>query len=191
MVGLVIATAAGEVDPYLLAIIANAFVHGVVVRVHRSALCQRRRPHLRSIRCSTKVSHRALPRSLPRRISPKLDDSSVSETRGQRYAGGSSDRSVPASRRRIPAAPFLSNTSRTPPASMARRIAIKLLGRSLCSPLSNAAIARSETFACLASSNCDHRSQPRAARHCSGVMDPARKEILCGLSILLELGRYS
>ena len=109
----------------------------------------------------------------------------------ENYIRGSSDRSAPASRRRIPAAPFLSNTSRTPPASIARRIAIKLLSRSLCSPLSNAAIARSETFACLASSICDHLSQPRAARHCSGVMDPDRKEILCCLSILLELGRYT
>ena len=109
----------------------------------------------------------------------------------ENYIRGSSDRSAPASRRRIPAAPFLSNTSRTPPASIARRIAIKLLSRSLCSPLSNAAIARSETFACLASSICDHLSQPRAARHCSGVMDPDRKEILCWRSILLELGRYT
>jgi hypothetical protein len=96
----------------------------------------------------------------------------------ENYIGGSSDRSAPASRRRIPAAPFLSNTSRTPPASIARRVAIKLLGRSLCSPLSNAAIARSETFACLASSTCDHLSHPRAARHCSGVMEPGRKRNL-------------
>lgn len=109
----------------------------------------------------------------------------------ENYIRGSSDRSAPASRRRIPAAPFLSNTSRTPAASIARRIAIKLLNRSLCSPLSNAAIARSETFARLASSTCDHLSQPRAARHCSGVMDPGRTEILCCLSIQLELGRYT
>src|SRR6516162_6927810 len=44
----------------------------------------------------------------------------------ENYIRASSDRSAPASRRRIPAAPFLSNTSRTPAASIARRIAERL-----------------------------------------------------------------
>jgi ATP dependent DNA ligase C terminal region len=55
---------------------------------------------------------------------------------------GSDKSETPTSRRTIPAAsPFLSNNSRIPAASIARRIAIKLLGRGVCSPRSNAAIA--------------------------------------------------
>ena len=55
----------------------------------------------------------------------------------ENYIRESSDRSMSASRRRIPAAPFLSNTSRTPAASMARRIAERLFRVGFLWPFSN------------------------------------------------------
>jgi hypothetical protein len=84
----------------------------------------------------------------------------------RRYVGGSSDRSPPASRRSIPAAPFLSNTIRIPAASITRRMAATLLGIGTFSRFSKPWTVRRETLARLASSACDHPNQARAARLC-------------------------
>jgi len=52
---------------------------------------------------------------------------------------------------------------------MARRIAAMLFACGIFSPLSNACTVRTDTLARLANSAWDQPSQPRAARHCSGI----------------------
>jgi len=95
------------------------------------------------------------------------------------YGRALRDRSGSASLRMIPAAaPFLSNSSCIPAASITRRMAAMLLAMGVLCPRSKSCTVLSDTPARFASSTCDQPNHALAARLCCGLIVPRRPCII-------------